>query len=71
MSRAALSAIALGAAGAVGLIVLWLDGFRHDCEARWKDSGFEHEYRQGQCMVLAGSRWVPASAVRVHVREPG
>jgi hypothetical protein len=69
MSRAALSAIALGAAGAVGLIVLWLDGFRHDCEARWGASGFSFEYRDGACMVLAGSRWVPETAVRVWVRR--
>jgi len=53
-------------AGAVGLAVLWLDGLRHDCAARWSGSGFQHDYRNGQCMVLAGSRWLPAQNVTVH-----
>jgi hypothetical protein len=63
----ALAILSLVCAGAVVLAVLWLDGLRHDCAARWSGSGFQHDYRQGQCMVLAGSRWLPEKAVSVKV----
>jgi len=54
----ALAILSLVCAGAVGAGV-WLLGLESDCKARWADSGFQHDYRQGQCMVLAGSRWLP------------
>jgi len=65
-----LAILSLVVAGAVGSGI-WLMGLEHDCRARWSGSGFQHDYRQGQCMVLAGSRWLPESRVVVHVREPG
>jgi hypothetical protein len=70
MSRAALSAIALGAAGAVGLGI-WLLGYVWDCHARWADSGLRVTYRDGQCLVEAGGQYYPERVIRVHVREPG
>lgn len=66
MSRATLSLIALGVAGAVGCAA-WLAGYHYDCAARWKESGLRSYYRDGTCFVQAGSRWVPETAVKVHV----
>jgi len=51
-------------AGAVGAGI-WLLGLEHDCKARWERSGFAAEYRQGSCLVLAGSRWLPERAVKI------
>lgn len=70
MSRATLSLLALGVAGAVGAAI-WLAGMAQDCHARWKESGLRSYYRDGACFVQAGSRWVPETAVKIHVREPG
>ena len=67
---ATLAVLSVFVAGAVGAGI-WLLGLERDCRARWQGSGFQHDYRQGQCMVLAGSRWLPERAVTVHVREPG
>lgn len=63
----ALSLLAIVCAGAVGAGI-WLAGMAQDCHARWHRSGFAYEYRDHTCFVQAGSRWVPSSAVRVHVR---
>ena len=65
LSPALLMATAVLIAGAVGAGI-WLLGLESDCRARWQGSGFQHDYRNGQCMVLAGSRWVPERSVTVH-----
>jgi len=70
MSRLTLSLIALGVAGAVGAAI-WLAGLHYDCAARWKESGLRSYYRDGVCLVQAGSKWVPETAVRIWVRERG
>ena len=67
---ATLAVLSVFVAGAVGAGI-WLAGLESDCHARWQGSGFQHDYRNGQCMVLAGSRWLPERSVTVHVREPG
>lgn len=56
-------------AGAVGAWV-FIAGHAQDCENRWRDSGLRVSYKDGQCLVEAGSRWYPERAVKVHVREP-
>lgn len=70
LSPASLAIISLACAGLVASGI-WLLGLESDCRARWQGSGFQHDYRNGQCMVLAGSRWLPETSVRVWVREPG
>ena len=70
LSPALLMATAVLIAGAVGAFV-FVAGHEADCANRWSASGFEWRYDQGQCMVLAGSRWLPETSVRIHVREPG
>ena len=65
-----LSLLAIVCAGAV-VAGIWLAGMAQDCATRWSASGFEWRYDQGQCMVLAGSRWLHETSVRIHVREPG
>ena len=67
---ATLAILSVFVAGAVGAGI-WLAGTASDCANRWSASGFEHDYRNGQCMVLAGSRWIPEARVVVHVRAPG
>ena len=67
LSPALLMATAVLTAGAVGAGI-WLAGMAQDCHVRWHRSGFAYEYRNHTCFVQAGSRWVPSSAVRVHVR---
>lgn len=69
-SPATLAIISLACAGLVASGI-WVAGLREECSARWKDSGFSYEWRQGSCMVLAGSRWLPETSVRIHVRKPG
>jgi hypothetical protein len=70
LSPVTLSLLAIVVAGAVGS-ALWLLGLHIDCSSRWKDSGLRAHYRDGTCLVEAGSRWVPERAIRIHVREPG
>ena len=65
-----LSLLAIVVAGAVGS-ALWFAGAAQDCHARWHRSGFAYEWRDWTCYVQAGSRWIPSSAVKVHVRKPG
>jgi hypothetical protein len=55
-------------AGAVGSGI-WLTGLHIDCSSRWKDSGLRAHYRDGTCLVEAGSRWVPERAIRIHVKQ--
>lgn len=66
MRPATLSALAVIVAGAVGAAI-WLAGLHYDCLARWKESGLRSYYRDGTCLVQAGSRWVPETAVKIHV----
>ena len=63
-----LGAFALCVAGAVGAWA-FLQGHAHDCAARWRDSGLRVTYRDGQCLVEAGSRWYPEQSVKIHVRR--
>ena len=70
LSTAVLAASAVAIAGAVGSAI-WFAGMAQDCHARWHRSGFAYEYRDHTCFVRAGSRWIPSSAVKVHVRKPG
>ena len=63
----ALSLLAIVCAGAVGAGI-WLAGMAQDCASRWSRSTFQWEYRDGQCMVLAGSKWLPEAAIKVVVR---
>jgi hypothetical protein len=63
-----LGAVALCVAGAVGAWA-FLQGHAHDCAARWRDSGLRVTYRDGQCLVEAGSRWYPEQSVKIHVRR--
>jgi hypothetical protein len=70
LSPAVLSLLSVGIAGLVASAV-WLTGLHIDCSSRWKDSGLRAHYRDGTCLVEAGSRWVPERAIRIHVREPG
>jgi hypothetical protein len=60
--------MAVAIAGAVGAWA-FVAGHAHDCAARWADSGLRVSYRDGQCMVEAGSRWYPERVIRVHVRQ--
>jgi hypothetical protein len=62
--------MAVAIAGAVGAWV-FVAGHQADCAARWAESGLRVTYRDGQCLVEAGSRWYPERSVRIHVREPG
>jgi hypothetical protein len=66
--RSALALIAVVVAVGVGAGV-WVLGMADDCLKRWKDSGFEWEWRDGSCMVLAGSKWIPDDRVVVHVQR--
>jgi len=68
-SPAVLAVTSVAIAGAVGAAI-WLAGMAQDCHARWRDSGLRSYYRDGVCLVQAGSRWVPETAVKIHVREP-
>jgi hypothetical protein len=70
LSPVTLAVLSVFVAGLVASGV-WLLGLESDCRARWQGSGFQHDYRNGQCMVLAGSRWLPETSVKIHVREPG
>ena len=70
LSPAVLAVTAVLIAGAVGCAA-WLAGYHYDCAARWKESGLRSYYRDGVCLVQAGSRWVPEQSVRIWVREPG
>ena len=70
LSPASLAVLSVFVAGLVASGV-WLLGLHVDCHARWKDSGLRAYYRDGTCLVEAGSRWVPERAIRIHVREPG
>jgi hypothetical protein len=63
-----LGAVALCVAGAVGAWV-FVAGHAHDCAARWADSGLRVTYRDGQCLVEAGSRWYPERSVKIWVRQ--
>ena len=69
-SPAVLAVTSVAIAGAVGAAI-WLAGLHYDCAARWRESGLKSYYRDGACFVQAGSRWVPETAVKIHVREPG
>jgi hypothetical protein len=65
--RSALALIsALVAVGVLGAV--WVLGLSDGCSKRWKDSGFEWEWRDNQCMVLAGSKWLPEFAITYHLR---
>jgi hypothetical protein len=64
----ALAILSLVVAGAVGAGI-WLTGLHIDCSSRWKDSGLRAHYRDGTCLVEAGSRWVPERAIRIHVKQ--
>jgi hypothetical protein len=63
-----LGAVALCVAGAVGAWA-FVAGHAQDCAARWADSGLRVTYRDGQCLVEAGSRWYPEQSVKIHVRR--
>ena len=65
-SPAVLALMACLTAGAVGAAI-WLAGHAQDCQNRWRESGLKSYYRDGACFVQAGSRWVPETAVKVHV----
>ena len=67
---ATLAILSVFVAGAVGAGI-WLLGLESDCRARWHRSGFAYEYRDHTCFVQAGSRWVPASAVKIHAAKGG
>ena len=67
---ATLAVLSVFVAGAVGAGI-WLAGMAQDCHARWKDSGLRAYYRDGTCLVEAGSRWVPERAVRIWIKGPG
>ena len=69
MRPATLSVLSVIVAGAVGAAI-WLAGMAQDCHARWSRSGFTYEWRDAQCMVLAGSRWLPEQAVSVWIKSP-
>jgi hypothetical protein len=69
MSRAALTVIALGAAGAVGLGI-WLLGYVWDCHARWAESGLAVKHERGVCLVEVHGKWWPEQAIRVHHLSP-
>jgi len=68
LSPAILAASAVAIAGAVGACV-FVAGHAQDCATRWAESGLRADYRDGQCMVEAGSRWYPERVIRVHVRQ--
>ena len=68
-SPAILAVTAVAIAGAVGAAI-WLAGLHYECVARWKESGLKSYYRDGTCLVQAGSRWVPEQRVKIYVTTP-
>ena len=68
LSPAVLAASAVAIAGAVGAFV-FVAGHAQDCANRWAESGLRADYRDGQCLVEAGSRWYPEQSVKIHVRQ--
>ena len=70
LSPASLAVLSVFVAGLVASGI-WLTGMAQDCHTRWHRSGFAYEYRDHTCFVQAGSRWVPASAVKIHAAKGG